>query len=248
MENEPQINKMKSARKTLAMFSLASCQGCRLEMLNSYKDFGHLLEYFDIKIFRSKQRINFEGAFDIAIIEGNPDTAEQAEFLKKIRRYSNTIIAMGACAHLGGIQSERNFLPQKLTGKEKAKSVSDIIRVEYVIPGCPIDPKELYHCLMDLYWGKIFCLPDLSVCFECRQNGNKCLLRDNKLCLGPVTRGGCDSICVNNGEACFGCRGFKAEPNIKKLKEQLSAFMTEEEIENSLTIFGQKNKPESKLQ
>lgn len=225
-------------KKTLAIFSLTSCEGCQFEMLNHYDDFEAMLKFYDVKNFRLGQEDNFDGPFDVAIVEGNPDGERQRTFLKKIRKESKVLVAIGACAHLGGIQSERNRLPIKFTGKEHTKTVSDITRIDYIIPGCPISRKELYSCLMDIYWGKIFRLPDLAVCFECRQNENECLLKNKKPCLGPITRAGCDSICVNAGEACLGCRGTISEPNAAKLEEELDQIIKKEEVENLLSIYG----------
>ena len=44
------------------------------------------------------------------------------------------------------------------------------------------------------------------------------------LCLGPITRGGCNALCLVNNRACFGCRGLSEDANIggfiKILKEK----------------------------
>jgi sulfhydrogenase subunit delta len=226
-------------RKTLAIFSLTSCEGCQFEMLNHFSEFEKLLQLFEVKNFRLGQEENLPGPFDIAIIEGNPEGQKQIDFLRQIRKHSGIIIAIGACAHLGGIQSERNRLPKKLINKTPTKTVPDTIKTDYIIPGCPINHLELYHCLLDIYWGKTFNLPDLSVCFECRKNENECLIKQNKPCLGPITRMGCDSICVNRGEACLGCRGAILQPNVEKLKEVLHPIIGEIETENLLSIYGE---------
>lgn len=231
-----------STRKSLGIFSLTCCEGCQFEMLNHYEEFGSILDFYEIKNFRLGSDDNLPEPFDVAIIEGNPEGERQIKFLKNIRNHSKIIIAIGACAHLGGIQSERNRLSRKLINKESIKSVPETIKVDYIVPGCPIDHEELYKCLMDVYWGKIFALPDLAVCFECRQNENKCLIKEEKPCLGPISRAGCNSICVNNGEACLGCRGTIPQPNVLKLKEVLGKIISEKEINNMLSIYGQLDK------
>ncbi len=225
-------------KKSLAIFSLTSCEGCEFEMLNHYEKFNALLEFFDIKNFRLGQEDSWPGPFDISIVEGNPDGEEQVKLIHHIRKISGIVVIIGACAHLGGIQSERNRLPRKLIDKAPIKTVLDYIKVDYIIPGCPIRSEELYSALLDIYWGKVFALPDLPVCSECRHNENICRLRDHKPCLGPITRGGCNSICVNKGEACLGCRGPIPQPNITKLKELLATMISEPEIENMLTFYG----------
>lgn len=233
-------------KKTLGIFSLTSCEGCEFEMLNHYEKFNELLSFFDIKNFRLGQEDSWPGDMDISIVEGNPDGEEQIKLLRHIRKISRIIIIIGACAHLGGIQSERNRLPRKLIDKDPTRTVSDIIKVNYTIPGCPIRHEELFAALMDIYWGKNFTLASLPVCSECRQNENACFLRHNKPCLGPITRGGCNSICINKGEACLGCRGLIEQPNILKLKETLSVMISGEEIENMLTFYGDYEKEHHK--
>ena len=42
--------------------------------------------------------------------------------------------------------------------------------------------------------------------------------------MGPVTRAGCNSRCVNEGSHCWGCRGLVNDPNIKAEKEVLSKY------------------------
>jgi coenzyme F420-reducing hydrogenase gamma subunit len=148
---------------------------------------------------------------------------------------------------MGGIQSQRNRLPKKLIGKAPTRSVSDVIKVDYTIPGCPISQKEAISCLLDAYWGKVFTLPDVAVCFECRQNENQCHLKHDRPCLGPITRAGCNSACVNGGEICFGCRGPIEQANFKKMRQILDPVLEEQEIENLLTVYGNYEKEHEKL-
>ena len=229
-------------KKTLAIFALTSCEGCQFEMLNHYEEFNKLLQFFTIKNFRLGQEINTDGPYDVVILEGSPDGEKQEKILKDLRKNAGILIALGACAHLGGIQSQRNNQPKKLINKTAAKTVFDVVKADYIIPGCPVRAKELYRCLMDIYWGKIFRLPDLAVCFECRQQENECLLKNGKVCLGPITRNGCDAICVNSGEACLGCRGLIPEPNVEKLKIELNKIVSEKEVKNLLSIYGDLDK------
>jgi len=225
-------------KKTLAIFSLTCCEGCQFELLSFYDHFNELLKFYDIRNFRLGQGENLPGPFDVALIEGSPDSGKQIDFLKEVRKKTKVLIAIGSCAHLGGIQSERNRLPKKLINKDHVLSVPEVVKTDYILPGCPISHTELYRCLMDIYWNKIFTLPDLGVCFECRQNENKCLIKNDKPCLGPISRAGCNSVCINAGEACFGCRGPIEQANFPKMKEILGTMMDEEEIENWLTIYG----------
>jgi coenzyme F420-reducing hydrogenase gamma subunit len=41
------------------------------------------------------------------------------------------------------------------------------------------------------------------------------------LCMGPVTRGGCNAICPRNHFGCWGCRGSAEEANFESLVQIL---------------------------
>jgi len=230
------------AKKRLGIFSLTCCEGCQFALLKDYISFQKVLEYYDIINFRLAQETNLPGPFDVVLIEGTPESDREIKLLKEIRKESAVVVAIGSCAILGGIQSERNRLPQKYIGSEKVKTIKNVIKVDYEIPGCPIDNTETIGYLLNLYFGKNIELPDYSVCFECRQNENNCLIKTKKLCLGPITRGGCNSVCINGGEACLGCRGATNQANFDKLRETLKSFTDSEEIENILTIYGEYEK------
>ena len=229
---------MNLPKKTLAIFSLTSCEGCQFELLGFFDHFEKITRFYNVLNFRLGQEENLQGPYDVAIIEGNPDSQKQIDSLKEIRKISKIIIGMGACAHMGGIQSQRNHFPSKYIGKPSTKSVPDIIKTDFIVPGCPISHQEIYRCLMDVYFDKVFELPDLAVCFECKQNNNECLIKKGKPCLGPITRAGCDSICINKGEACLGCRGPVDQANFPKMHEILGTMLDEDESKNWLTIYG----------
>ena len=224
-------------KKTLSIYSFTSCGGCQFEFLGQYEKLSSLLQYYEIdqtKLDEENFKINKS---DVSIIFGSL-TQDQSSILKKIRANSNILIAIGACAHLGGIQSQRNILPEKLTTNKKNLPLNKIVKVDYVIPGCPIDQDELSDCLIDIYHDRVFNLPDLPVCFECRLNENNCLLKQNKPCLGPITRSGCKSNCPNNSEACLGCRGPLEQSNFAKAKSILGSKLDDEDLMIKMNYFG----------
>ena len=234
---------MKSLKKkTLGIFSLTCCEGCQFALLSDYDDFSYLTHLYDLKNFRLGQEDNLPGPFDVALVEGTPESKREIKLLREIRKQAKTVIVLGTCAHMGGIQSERNQLPKSYIKKDRVKTVTDVIRAEYLIPGCPISHKESIKILVNLYWDNTSPLPDYGVCFECRQNENECLLKQKKACLGPITRGGCDSVCVNGGEACLGCRGPLDQADFRKIKEVLKPILSEKDTINWLTIYGDMEK------
>lgn len=88
--------------------------------------------------------------FDIAIIEGAVASESQAEKLKEIRKRSKKLIAVGACAVQGMPAGQRNnfseeqkkriqFLLDRFAALPKVLKVSDVVKVDAEVPGCPMD-------------------------------------------------------------------------------------------------------------
>jgi sulfhydrogenase subunit delta len=89
------------------------------------------------------------------------------------------------------------------------------------VNGCPVYIPEFLSVLTAALQGIPYAVPDYAVCIECRMNENECLYDRGITCLGPVTRAGCNSWCVNNGNLCYGCRGMVSSPYVKGMKQVL---------------------------
>jgi sulfhydrogenase subunit delta len=77
------------------------------------------------------------------------------------------------------------------------------------------------------------------VCHECKLNENHCLLLDNKFCLGPVTAGGCDSVCPSHGLGCVGCWGPVEDGNFKQHFKLLESYgISRDEITRKIRNYG----------
>jgi F420-non-reducing hydrogenase small subunit len=50
-------------------------------------------------------------------------------------------------------------------------------------------------------------LKDIKRPYEVIADPEQCLLAQGLLCLGPATRAGCDSACINGNMPCTGCLG-----------------------------------------
>lgn len=226
-------------KKTLGIFSLTCCEGCQFELLNFYGDFSHILNFFEIKNFSLAKEENLPGPFDVVLVEGTPETEEELKLLKEVRKQSEVLISMGTCAHLGGIQAGRNFKESEVKHHKAVLPISKVVKVDYVLPGCPINRQEAYKILLDIYHGREPYTTNYPVCFECRQNQVKCLMKEGRLCLGPISCGGCDAICTTSGFPCLGCRGPVEQTNLYKIKELAHNTFSDKEINQRLEIYGE---------
>jgi sulfhydrogenase subunit delta len=214
-----------STKPKVAFFDFASCEGCQLQVANIGEALLDILGAIDVVEFREVMSEKWDGQYDIAIIEGSITTPHAVERIKKIRERAGAIVAYGSCAAIGGVNGmKNNYELDDIRGyvyNEDArffetiptKSVPQSVKVEYVIPGCPIYPPELIRVLKLALKGLPYQIPDQAVCSECKLNENVCMYERGVTCLGPVTAAGCNSWCINNGNICYGCRGMVSNPN-----------------------------------
>ena len=235
----------------VAIFDLTSCDGCQVEILNLEDELLDLVSKIDIVNFRIGKEVKETGPYDVAIVEGSVSKTDEIEKIKKIREQSRLLIALGACATHGGVQANINFMDEdkvkqaaygneKLTDNYdvKAKPISDYVKVDYNIRGCPIDKYDFVDALKQLLIGKIPKEKHNPVCMECRYNENVCQFEEKGKCLGPLTHGGCGAICPTNNMPCDGCRGpledLNLEAGIMVMKEN---GVSDKQILNMLRKF-----------
>ena len=237
------------AKPRIAFFDFACCEGCQLQVANLGEDLLEILKIVDVVNFREVMSEKSDD-YDIAVIEGSITDHHAVERLKKIRQNAKTLIAYGSCAVTGGVNGMKNKFDleeiKKYVYKDSAKyfdtikthAVHQVVKVEYFVPGCPVYIPEFIKVLKAAVLGVPCPVPDYSVCVECRLNENVCLYEKGIVCLGPVTRAGCNSWCINNGNTCYGCRGMVSNPAENAAKEVLKKYnIPLEWIENKMDMY-----------
>lgn len=253
-------------KPNVAIFDFSSCEGCELQIANLEEAVIDVTKLVDIVSFREVMKEHSED-YDIAIVEGSIARPMDEERLKHIRAKAKVLIALGACAHLGGVQRMGNKFGPEENKKEvygmadqkdvadsnkffetpRHKALDEVVKVDYVIPGCPINKNEFAKVIVALLTGKKLPVPDYPVCVECKKNENICLFTIGGVCMGPVSRGGCDAICPTYGNECEGCRGYISHPHEQAQNDVLVKYgLTAEEIMNRKTMFTSKYLEEKK--
>lgn len=116
---------------------------------------------------------------------------------------------------------------------DTVKTLDQVIQVDYYLPGCPPPVKLIAAAVTNIVEGQLppkgsILAPDIALCDECPRKGTKpenmnlkeykrphevlidpekCLLAQGLLCMGPVTRKGCDAACTTANMPCTGCMG-----------------------------------------
>jgi len=234
----------------IVIVSLTSCEGCQFSLLDLGERFLEAIKAVEMLDFRLLEDSEDSGEpLDIAFVEGSPITQANKETLLKLRERSKMLVTIGNCAAMGGIPEIKNYREKKTAVKhvykyiqgienEPIQEVDNLVKVDFSLPGCPINGEEFLNYLPLLLAGKIPTIPDNPVCVECKQQGNTCLLLEKKPCFGPMILGGCRAVCPTARMGCQGCRGLRPKGNVKAMRATLKQMMTDEEFENTTEIFG----------
>ncbi len=233
-------------RLNLAVITFSGCNGC-LNALLCNPVFASMLEnikfsYFPLLIDPSRDEIlqtesrdhtlikadfatDIESLpeVDVALVEGSVYAKEHRHIAEMIRTKTKTLVALGTCAHIGGVLSLAVH-----HGVTRNVPLTDVVNVDAIIPGCPPPSNLIGNAILRLTRGEVLAISDRTLCTECPLRGEiardtrfrigrlrpnpgeiitKCFLSQGILCLGPITREGCGYRCINAGMPCEGCFG-----------------------------------------
>jgi coenzyme F420-reducing hydrogenase gamma subunit len=221
----------------VAVFKFASCDGCQLQFLNLEDEFLELAGAVDFAFFPEARSRMLPGPYDLAFVEGSITTAEDARRIQEARAQSRFLVTIGACATAGGIQSLRNWSeieeykravypnPEWIHALSTSTAISEHVRVDFEVWGCPVDKRQLLSVLRAVTAGNRPVLPAYSVCMECKRRGNVCVVVSRgEACLGPVIRTGCGALCPSLGRGCYGCFGPADDPRLSSFQDMLAAL------------------------
>lgn len=114
---------------------------------------------------------------------------------------------------------------------DRVKKLSDVVPVDYSIPGCPPESEQIWNVAAALTGanppprGSIVGAGPSSVCEECERvrtdkkiegfrriwefvpDREECLLEQGLTCMGVATRSGCGALCPKVNMVCIGCYG-----------------------------------------
>lgn len=245
------------SKPRLAIFDFACCEGCQLQIVNMEEELLSLLEHVTPVEWREAMSEQSED-YDIAIVEGSITRKEDEERLQAIRARAKILIALGACATMGGVNKIKNNFDldevrSEVYGEagsmehlatEYTRALDEVVKVDFKVEGCPINADELAYVVKCLLSGKKPSIPNHPVCVECKVRENCCRYEFNEVCLGPLTRAGCGALCPSNGTWCFGCRGFVDDPNVDGAAEIMARYgKTMEDLQSRLVLFSSKQEP-----
>lgn len=217
-------------RPRLAVWKFSSCDGCQLMLLSCEEELLALADRLEVAYFLEASSAVVEGPYDVSLVEGSITTPDEKERIQAIRRESALVIAIGACATAGGIQSLRNYAdvdayartvyahPEALEVLPTATPLAAHIEVDMELRGCPIAKEQLLEAIGALLHQRRPDLPTVSVCLACKRRGIPCVMVSRGVpCMGPITQAGCGALCPAVGRGCYGCFGPAETANVGSL-------------------------------
>lgn len=153
---------MQEEKIKIGWFSFSCCEDNTVVMTEILND--HWEEWkkiFDFRHFRVLKSKNILDSLDIVFIEGAIASLEQEEQIKDLRNRSKKLVAVGSCAVVGLPAGQRNtfseeqnehinFLIARFGAFPKVKKVSEVVKVDAEIPGCPMNPETFLKIVNDL--------------------------------------------------------------------------------------------------
>jgi F420-non-reducing hydrogenase small subunit len=109
--------------------------------------------------------------------------------------------------------------------------LDQVVEVDYYLPGCPPPVPLILNAVTAIFEGKLpakgtvlapvkaLCdecvrnkhvakkMPDIKRTWEIQADPEECFLEQGIICMGPATRAGCETRCINGNQPCTGCLG-----------------------------------------
>jgi coenzyme F420-reducing hydrogenase gamma subunit len=236
----------------IGIFGLSGCWGEQIVILNCEDELLSIVGAVDIVDFLGGSSRNDEdGPLTVAFVEGSVGSAKQESSLKRIRERSALLVGCGTCACFGGISamdagSTRAEMADTVYGVghpsydlSPHRPLSDFVKVDAAIPGCPMEKDEFVRAVTALLNGDLPQAAAYPVCTDCKWREQECLLISRGIaCAGPVTAAGCGARCPGFNVPCIGCRGPVDEANFASMTEILEkTTLPHEHVRRRLRLF-----------
>jgi serine/threonine protein kinase len=244
-------------RPTLGILPLTGCFGCQVNLLDLHEDLLAFRDMFDLR-FTHLMDVKVPPAVEVGFVEGSVANSADEKRVRAFREQCETLVALGTCACFGGLPGLRNLfcvedvidrcyvqsestiqdgsLPDTSVVPEisiRVRPVSDVVKVDVAIPGCPSPHEVLVPALESISRREPLKPSTHNLCLECQRahrgmltpqreyvagsvsalmeldeiDPELCFLEQGVLCMGLTTRAGCRARCLTHNVPCTGCMG-----------------------------------------
>lgn len=159
---------------------LAACAGCHMSFLDIDERIIPLMEMIDLRSSPiTDLKVPDEDGVAVGILSGAINLDHHEHVAKTMRERSEILVALGDCAVFGGIVAQRNLcgtmeaLKRAYVEAESVdesgqipnhpdlgvpidvRALSEVIKVDVHVPGCPPEADVIFHALSELAQDRI---------------------------------------------------------------------------------------------
>lgn len=169
-----------SPKKTIAVYAANGCRSCEHAILDINNQVQPLSRWADIVYWpymlgSGEQELGSLDTIDVCFFTGAIRTDEDRRMAEKLREKSSLMVACGACSAFGGMPGLSNLKdllappaedatpaetdetqddgPVLPAMQSRVSALSQIVAVDYVIPGCQPTQSLLWSCMQALVCG-----------------------------------------------------------------------------------------------
>ena len=181
---------MENKKITVAHVQLSSCCGCLISLADTYEKLLDVLGSIDLVYCQTLMDAREIPEADVILVEGSVclEDHHALEVAREVREKGKTVVALGACAALGCVTrfSKGGQMPKPVHGS--FSSLTEIIRCDLAIPGCPPSPELIVEVITAIIRGDKEYLKPFIRYGECKHESCGCDLIVNvinkSLCMG----------------------------------------------------------------
>jgi len=182
---------MEDKRITVAHVQLSSCCGCLISLTDTYEKLLDVLNSVDLVYCQTLIDVREIPNADVILVEGAVclDDHHAMEIVKEVREKGKIVVALGACAAVGGITRfcKGGQMPKPV--QSSFSPLTEVIKCDLAIPGCPPSPELITNVITAVIEGNTEYLKPFAKYGE----------KKHEAC-------GCDLIInVINKSLCMGC-------------------------------------------
>jgi len=169
------------SKVSIATTWLDGCSGCHMSLLDIDERLIDIADKIDMVYSPLVDHKDMPEKIDVFIVEGAVSSEEDFHKIKKIRKHSRILVALGDCAVAGNIPALRNTIPVEELLDEayirkadenplhptevvpalrpKTVPIHEVVDVDVFVQGCPPSADTIFYTIAELLEGRI---PDLT--------------------------------------------------------------------------------------
>jgi F420-non-reducing hydrogenase small subunit len=166
------VNRAERQRRKLAVYTATGCRACEQGILDLDHEVNELGRFADPVFWPYVLGTSWEelpGDVDVALFAGAIRTEADREAALKLRERAQLLVAVGACAAFGGLPGLANLAdredppgcppargapddasPTVPALEPETRSLSQVVPIDYVVPGCPPTQNLLWAAFLAL--------------------------------------------------------------------------------------------------